>query len=233
MRIAIVFAVMGLARAASAECAAVPTRISPESGAIVPADPILYVWRSPWNDGAITADVPISVEPLNDQVVRVHVTATRAFTIAIGEESWRYTVGKTPPDRAMLIAGEAIASAWTCSYTRVVQLDVIGNAIAYRLELADDVTALRSGDAQVAYLRPRLEAPYLRDRGAADTIQIGHVDCQGWSAPEDTLARGAYVKLTAIFADGRERGEELGWMQLNDRRIRAPDWYDSPLALAP
>jgi signal transduction histidine kinase len=94
----------------------------------------------------------------------VHVTAARAFAITIGEQTWRYAVSAhAPRDRATLVAGEALASEWTCSFTRAVQLDVV---------VADCLEALRpQADAAGVALHAQL-AP-ARVRG--DAVRLAQV----------------------------------------------------------
>jgi hypothetical protein len=239
MRIALVVAVMlGTARLAAAECATLRTLVSPPSGSSLPPDPTIYVFAgrddastAVTRDGApLEADRAVVGRTAAWTVTRVTIHSSAPGPIEVGDA--HYTIGQAPFDEAILIAGDTVDDEWTCSFTRGVRLYVRGG-VAYRLEAARDATALRNGDFETTYLYPRPN--HLRGSRSADELVIGHLSCRGSDVDDATaelLRGGAYVRLVALYADGRERGAELGYMRISDRAVVVPDWYDGFLDLS-
>ena len=232
-------------RDAAAQCAVPRTLISPADGAILPPNPTLYAFLGRTEDKIVVTrngkPVPFMTRGIAHvqawDVVSVSIALATPGPIEVAYEDDRppmhYTIAAiAPADHATLVASEAIDDEWTCSFTRGVQLDVVGDAVAYRLEIAPDVTALRGGRYQSAYLYPRPSE--LRRADAPATLLIGHLSCRGWDLPDGlAIDDGGYARLVAIYADGREHAEELGYLRIADRAIDPPDWYDGMLSLDP
>ena len=228
-----------------AQCAMPGTLVSPANGAILPPSPTIYAFLGRAEDKLVVTrngmPVPFMTRGLAhvqawDVVsVTIDVPSPGPIEVTYADERppMRYTIAAAAPvDHATLVASETVDDEWSCSFTRGVQLDVVGDAVAYRLDVAADVTALRHGRYRSAFLYPRPSE--LRTAGAPAALVIGHLSCRGLDLPDDlAIDDGGYARLVAIFADGREHAEELGYLRISDRTIEPPDWYEGMLSLDP
>ncbi len=221
---------LALPSAAAAECGAGGAFFAPETGTIVPQDPVLFYFAYPLGAEAPTfAAKDADGKPLPVTATQVtKAEALVAYRVAVQASSGailvearhgpsgipseaRYRVGaaggcaeETPVEIAAVETG-FLDSACTYESTRI--LVVAGGAPAYRVEWARTEAEFRAGMRDTVVLPDDMlrfshggELPSF-PRGPA-RLRLGHLMCRGRTMLWDAPAY--WVGVTALHTDGRE-----------------------------
>lgn len=234
---------------AAAECGEPRPRISPPDAARVPIDPHVYLFieadtwatRDDWmrieQDGR---GLPFHTTELGrngtELVLRLDISTDVASPLTIWygpSDGWdnavvTYIVEHEPaPDQARLVAAARVVDRWSCSFTDALGLEIIGNAVAYRLEWARSAEALAARPMGKAWLWPHPADAELRAAAGpyatTDQLLIGHESCRGRTIPAGALDEPRATRLVALFADGHEAVIDTGMLQIGHGTARLPE----------
>ncbi|MCE9572041.1 MAG: hypothetical protein K8W52_02675 [Deltaproteobacteria bacterium] len=247
-----------LAASARAECGSLHPRISPPTGVHLPVNPHVYLFidaetwatRDQWL--RIEQDrkgVPFDATVLDRRDDRltirldIHTDVARDLTIQYGPyDGWSdpavdYVIEHhAADDQVRLVASSHIDHHWSCSFTDAIALDLIGNAVAYRLEWARSAAELAAHPMGRAWLWPDPADPDLGDLDgyvAPDQILIGHESCRGMTIPDGALVEPRATRLVALFADGHEATIDTGVLQIGNGTVRLPEGTEAPTVAPP
>jgi hypothetical protein len=232
MRLALIASLVGVfgllrAEVARADCASPRAAVAPHEGAVVPPDPVVYVFVPSWaaEKAAITARSGGEALAYSSKVV----SESEAFTtlrIAVetdGHDEFELThdgsYGATttsrfrvsedwarPKRRAVRVrAGEYVVDEWTCSHTDAHFLTVT-DAPAYRVEWATSRDAFANGKAKAIVMPHHVDDFWLwgdqRAKTGAGRIGLGHLNCFGESAASGRGYRSRFVRVKGLYPDG-------------------------------
>jgi hypothetical protein len=226
-------------RQADALCVAPsPGGFSPRAGTPLPARAVVYLFVMKQDSEAppsIDLDVAgahffahhVATMPAY-HAVRV-VLAASAPEVTIEWKSGRgrptvvrYPIGAPAPPDARVTGMTHRHHAWGCSHTNTIDVALISNAIAYRLVWSDGESVimpathgdLRRGD------------DLWRDASQGDAskhvVQIGHVDCLGYTVAPEALVVQRELRLEALFSDGSVRRFGPAHAQLGRSAVMLP-----------
>jgi hypothetical protein len=209
--------VLAGARAAHAECSDARSALFPLDGTL-PANPTLYLFvadqRMPELRIADDDGLPVGsrIEPIGGEgalsVYRVQLFRDHGeVDIVLGDgdlaprRHYHIERGHQVDPRTVIARVRLDDYDWPCSFTHAVDLEVQGEAAAYRL-------VWYRGDHTGEALLPPATAALFQYRGAPPPekleVQIGHVSCLGLTVAHEVYDDGAYVQLSALFSDGSE-----------------------------
>lgn len=172
--------------------------LSAPDGEVLPPDPVIYAFET-WEPTAITANVPIRVGPretfgeMTVRRVRLSVRAGSA-RVRLGAREYTYAIdagwvrGETRPT---VDPFQAVESAWTCSYTDVVAIDVRSRAHVFEVRWPGGHTIVP-------------DYPWAAfDDGRSDVqqLQLGHVSCLGRTVA-GRRPRAERFEVIALYPDG-------------------------------
>jgi hypothetical protein len=114
--------------------------------------------------------------------------------------------------------------AWSCSHTDSINIEVLGNAIAYRLDWSDGAS-----DVLPALVSDRPPRPLPgHDDWMLQWIEVGYASCLGDTVDPKPLATARDLQLTALFVDGSERRFPPSRARLDGRHARLPNELIEP-----
>jgi hypothetical protein len=229
------------ARSASAMCGTPSTTFSPPTGTVLPATGTVYLFVTKMRyetppplrfevDGARFTARRVASTPVYD-VVRVDLVASgREVVIRWKSQKEydatevRYPIGVPEPGSARVTAVTELHDAWSCSHTDSINIEVLGNTIAYRLDWSDG-----ESDVLPALMerRPERLLPG-HDDWMIQWIEIGYASCLGNTVDPEPLATARDLQLTALFADGSERRFPPSRARLEGRHVRLPNELVEP-----
>jgi hypothetical protein len=216
-------------RTAVAECNTPTSGMSP-AGGTVPRNPVLYFFQRdglPDDLKVVTGDgAPVRYErtrlgggPIIAHRIQVWRDYGEFDVIYADAVTFHYEVEpELAVDHEVVIPAVRFEdSDWSCSFTRAVMIQVVGEAVAYRLEWDEE------GGRASAWLPPTMSTMFahfpgftpreeyyrwIMDRDATvapsdGMLQIGHASCFGHTVPDD-FTRARHVELVALFTDGSE-----------------------------
>lgn len=202
------------AQPANAMCSDSVPVFAPASGEVVPRRATVYLFvpsasvRSPPRDEPI--ERALGVE--GARFVARQIMSSPAYRVvqlelfATGEQvtvRWNhdttavYRVGPPSADVAKVVRLTHSKSEWTCSFQNTIDMEITGNAIAYRMDWSDGTsTVMPAGTARFfggAY-----------ERRTPVDIRVGHLNCMGYNVAPEALATLRRFDLVALFSDGAE-----------------------------
>ncbi len=220
---------LALPSAAAAECMMAGSFFSPEAGAIVPPDPVLFYFASPWAAEGTTFTAkdaegkPLPVAATQVTKADAHVAfrvAVKASAGAVVVEARRgtgtpvearYRVGAPggcAAEKPVEIRSAKVESyAWTCSHQSTKNLVVSVEAPAYRVEWSRSEADFRAGKREKVVVPHRMERffhwgekPWAPP--GPGQVELGHVNCMGHTLRWDAPAY--WVGVAALHEDGTE-----------------------------
>jgi hypothetical protein len=105
---------------------------------------------------------------------------------------------------------------WACSHTDTIDVELIGNAIAYRLDWSDGWSDILPADPGGLSQKDAL------DTRPRQRIRIGFASCLGDTVDPKGLATLRELRLTALFVDGSELRFAPAHARLDGHRVRLP-----------
>lgn len=238
---------------AHAQCSGPHPRISPPDGALLPHDPHVYLFvdaetwasRDDWlrieqHGKGVPFHATVLDARAGELTIRLDLRTDVADDLAITYgpyDGWTnpqvdYVIAHGPADdQARMVAAEHVVDHWSCSFTDAIALDLIGNAVAYRLEWARSAAELAKRPTGRAWLWPHPADPMLNGVDgyqAPDQILIGHESCRGMTIPDRALVEPRATRLVALFADGREATIDTGVLQIGGDAVRLPEGLEVP-----
>lgn len=218
-------------QSAQAMCASPRIGFSHEDGATLPEDPSVYVFIP--GELRHRIEVLAGDEVLEREVVEVSRSdALAAYRVSFetaghtevqlqlrgsGDDPLTYTIDpawRAPAPRSSegVIKTKSSRYRWQCSYEKARQLLLADDAPAYRVEIADSRAAYDRGERGRwvvphdmgrlwrSYAEPEVPSP------AADpVIELGHLNCMGWSVPKQLYEGCMVVGVVALHPDGSEQ----------------------------
>lgn len=193
-------ALLATASPAAAECAAATAFAAPSDATALPPNPTLWIFAPRWEDDSVEASAPMrrgELESFGDvgvRAVRFEISAG-TLDVRVGDREYHYRIdpawsrGEAGPT---LGPPRDIASAWTCSYTDVVELRVESTAAAFEVSWQGGRTVVP------AHAERFWGEGYPRDAA----IQLGHVSCLGRTTDLRGRPRADVLHVTALYPDG-------------------------------
>ena len=197
------------AQPADAECASPSVTFSPATGGVVPRRATVYLFApASWSStDEVRTEGSLHVE--GARFVARQIMTSPAYSVmqielfATGEQvtmRWKnqseavYRVGAPSANVAQVTQVKRLEDHWTCSFQDTIDMQVTGNAIAYRMDWSDGTsTVLPSG---AWFFGTPNDRP--------SSIQVGHLNCMDYNIDPKALATLRRFDLVALFSDGAE-----------------------------
>lgn len=150
--------------------------------------------------------------------IEVKTDQRRAFSSS-------YPIGAAAaPNHTRVLDVSRSKSSWTCSHTNTIDIQLEGNAIAYRLEWSDGTTTVVPYDSRVFVPLWSSSVTHSDDPSPPprQLIELGHLDCMGANVDPQLFATLRAFRLYALYADGGEQVFRLAGAMLSRDDVRLP-----------